>query len=131
MSKNRTYFKCIESFVRVHLAPACPEAVRRQFLDLWQNIAIKAHIHISMILVQIILKFGIAQFITRFKFAVVLSLLLNCIICQVHHPIGEVRQGEFSATRSHVALLVIVSLVVSILGSGHAECANVKLATMY
>ena len=123
-----TYFEGVETLVRVHLAPGGTEAVSSQFLDLWQNVAFKAHVQPAMILVDVILKFSIAQLVARFKFTVILGLLLYGIIGEVNHAIGKVVEGELAAGCAQVALCVVVRLEVAVVARHHAVGADVELA---
>ena len=114
--------------MRVHLAPGGTEAVGRQFLNLWQNVAFVAHVQPAMILVDVILKFSVAQLVAWFKFTVVFGFLLYGIIGEVHHAIGQVVEGELAAGCAQVALCVVVRLKVAVGACHHAVSADVELA---
>ena len=83
-----------------------------------------------MILVDVILKFSIAQLVAWFKFTVVLGLLLYSIIGEVHHAIGQVVEGELAAGCAQVALCVVVRLEVAVVACHHAVGADVELASV-
>lgn len=84
---EKTYFESVKSLVLVHLAPGASNTISGELLDLWNNIAIKAHIHASMVLIDIVLELLIAHFVARFKFPVVFRFLLNGVVCQMHHAV--------------------------------------------
>ena len=116
--------------MRVHLAPGGTEAVGRQFLDLRQNVAFEAHVEPTVVLVNVILKFSIAQLVAWFKFTVVLGLLLHGVVGEVHHAVGEVVEGELAAGGAQVALRVVVRLEVAVVACHHAVGADVELASV-
>ena len=125
-----TYFEGVEALVWVHLAPGGSKAVCGQLLDLGDDVPLKPHVHVAMVLVQVVLELGVGQLVARFKLSVVFCLLLNCVVRQMHHSIAQIGERELTTARSKVSLLVVVGLEVAVLGRGHAEGANVELASM-
>lgn len=80
-------FERVDTFIGVHLAPGGTEAVRCQLLDLREDVALEIYIKAAVVLINVVLEFVVAQFVSRFKFTVVFGLLLDGIVRQVHHPI--------------------------------------------
>ena len=75
-----TYFKGVESFIRIHLAVGCTETIRRQLLDLWQDVAFEANVLTATILIDVVLELCVAELVSWLELAVVFSFLLNGVI---------------------------------------------------
>ena len=77
--------------------------------------------------IKIFLKLGIRKLVSRFKFTIVIKLLLHRVIGQMNVPIWDVLEGELSAACPEVALSVPVTLKVAANGAHHGEAPDVKL----
>ena len=80
--------------------------------------------------VKILLKFDVAEFVSAFVFSIVIKLLLDSIVGQMHIPVGDILACEFFARGSQIALLVVVALKVSIDGAAHREASDVELSVL-
>lgn len=56
-----------------------------------------------------LIEVGVAQLVARFEFAVVLGLLLDGVVCQMHKLIVAVGEAEFFAACADVAFFVVPS----------------------
>jgi len=63
---------------------------------LGQQVSLEAHVQTAAVLVYISLEFDVAHLVARLKLAVVFGLLLDRIVCQVHHLVGEIGEGELA-----------------------------------
>ena len=81
-------------------------------------------------LVEVCLKFNIAELVSRFLFAVVLTVLLDSIISKMDHRIFYVREVEETARGPDVTFCVIIGLYVPINAGNHCICTNVKLTLL-
>ena len=94
--KSSTYLKGIASLEGVNLAPGSPHTVICELLDLREDVAVKANVQVAMVLVQVGLEVAVADLVARFELPVVFALLLDCIVSQVDHSVGQIGQRELS-----------------------------------
>jgi len=78
--------------------------------------------------VKILLKLNIAEFISRFKFSIIVQSLLDGIICQMHITVRDIFQSELSAAGSQVSVAVPISLEISIYCAHQSEASDVELS---
>ena len=78
------YLKRVYSFQGVNSAPDSSEAVGCKLLNLGKNVALKAHIELTVLRIQVILKVEVANLIAILVFAVIVCFFLDGIISQVH-----------------------------------------------
>ena len=90
--------------------------------NIFDNIAFDINI------IKIFLEFRVRELITRFKFSVIITLLLDSIISQVNQPIGDILQVKIFAACSQIALIVPVSLKISIDWGHQSVASNVELS---
>lgn len=64
---------------------------------------------IIMELVEISLKVAVTHFVTCFKFAKIVGLLLYCIICEMNKLVTQISKIKFFTTCPDVAILVEVA----------------------
>ena len=72
-----------------------------------------------------------AELVAIFKLAVVVSLLLNRIISQMHSNICHIVERVLAATRSDVPILIAVALKTAIDATQQAEAPEIKLALVH
>jgi len=131
LKEQKTYLKVVDALIRVHLSPSGSEAVSRQLLNLWQNIAFKANVEFCKVLVKVSLKVQVAELVSCLKLPVVLCFLLDSIVCEMDELVGKVAHIEFAARGAKVAFFVEVSFVIAIHRSYHGVGPDVKLASIY
>ena len=73
-----------------------------------------------------LLELGVAQLVAGLELSVVIKLLLDCIVGQVHIPIRHVLQREFTAGGTQVAFAVPVALQVTIYATHEGETTDVE-----
>ena len=62
-----------------------------------------------MKLVEVSLQVCVAELVVVFKFAEIISLFLDSVICQMNEPIVKVLQIKFAAAGTDVAIFIEVS----------------------
>src|SRR5947209_985398 len=62
------------------------------------------------LVVKVLLKFSIGKFVTIFELAIVVTLLLNSIICQMNKSISDIFQVEIFTTCSQITFTVPIPL---------------------
>lgn len=106
-------FKTILFMLRVDLSANRLNQFSRyifHFFEYWFELELSVGFNIS-------LKFSKCDFIATLKFSILLSFLLNSIVCQVNQFIVKVFQGVLSACCSNVAFFIPISFHTSINGS--------------
>jgi len=78
--------------------------------------------------IEELLKVSVAQLIAWLELAKVISILLNCIICQMRDLTLQIAQRELFAACSQIAFLVVVSFDDTIMRSDKSEAPDVKLS---
>ena len=68
--------------------------------------------------------------ISRFKFSVVITFFLNCVVREMDHPVLVILRRVLSGASPQVAILVPVTLEVAINGVCECVASNVKLAIL-
>jgi hypothetical protein len=80
---------------------------------------------------QIPLEVAVRELVSIFKFTIVFTVLLDCIIREMDVLVTEVLKGKLLAARPEIAILIKVATHASILGHHHAIDTNVELAFVY
>ena len=80
--------------------------------------------------VEIALQFCVGYFISRFVFAVVYTVFLDGIICQMNFIVLNVLQAPEVAGGPHVALLVPVGSEVAVVGGDQHVGSDVEFSAM-
>ena len=101
-----------------------------QLIHLADDIPLKAYAQIGVIFVKKQLKLVIGELVSWFELTIVLTPLLNCVVGQVHHSVGQVVDAVLAAGGSQVSLLVDPHLRVSVDGGHQHKGTDVKLATV-
>lgn len=73
------------------------ENINGHLVHLGHNVSLEADVQVRVVLVQVGLEFIIAQLVTWFVSAVVLGLLLNGIVSQVHKLVVQVVDAVLAA----------------------------------
>lgn len=76
------------------------------------------------------MKLRVAELVAGFKLSVVVELLLDGVIGQVHVTIGHVLDGEFSAACSQVSVGVPVALQVAVDRAHQGEAPDIELSIL-
>lgn len=79
-----TYLECVDTLVWVNFAPDRFHTIRGELFNLWQQIPVKTYLFIRVVLVQVVLEIRVRKLVPALELTVVIGLLLNRIICQVH-----------------------------------------------
>jgi hypothetical protein len=85
---------------------------------------------VNILGIKVLLKLKVAEFVAALKLTVIIKLLLDSIIGEVHVSVGNILQCEFLATGSHVTLIVPISLQVAIYGAHEREHSDVELSIL-
>ncbi len=72
-----------------------------------------------------------AELVAVFKFAKLLRLLLNRVICQVNELVGDVVEGVFTTAGPDIAILVAVALKASVNARAEAEATEIELPLVH
>ena len=84
-----------------------------------------------MLLVDHFRKVLQAQLISVLELAKLVSLLLNCIVCQMNERVSDVVECVLTTARPDVPVLIAVALKTAIDARAEAKAAEVKLALMH
>jgi hypothetical protein len=84
--------------MRVNLPGDCPDRVCCNLLQLRNDFF--DDIQFNILRVYVFLKVWIRELVPRFKFAIVITLFLNCIIGQVNESVGHILEIEILAASS-------------------------------
>ena len=88
--------------------------IQKSYLHLRKKIPLNADVEVRIVLINVVLEISVRKFVARLILTVVLSVLLNGVIGKMDHPVGQVLQGEFSATCSQVAISIEIALNVTV-----------------
>ncbi len=78
--------------------------------------------------IEISLVFFKRHFVSSFMFSIIISFLLNCIICQMNKFIAYLLEWILTRACTNVALIIKVPLEMSIDWSQHSIASNVKFS---
>ena len=84
------------------------------YLHLRKKIPLNANVEVRIVLINVVLEVSVRKFVASLILTVVLSVLLNCVVGKMDHPVGQVLQSEFSATGSQVAICIEIALNVTV-----------------
>lgn len=72
----------------------------------------------------------VTQLIMKFKFTIVLRVLLYRVVCKMNVPVIQLIHVELSAWRPYVAFRVVVALVDAVDRGDHGEDADVEFSSV-
>ena len=126
-----TYLEGVVETLRVYLMKGRLVGVRDQFLDLGENVSVEVKVELGLLHGDHFCEVLPAELVAIFKLAVVVSLLLNRIISQMHSNICHIVERVLAATRSDVPILIAVALKTAIDATQQAEAPEIKLALVH
>ena len=87
-----TYLERVVESVRVYLSECRLVGVRNKFLDLGEDVPVEVKVEFWLLRADNFRKVLPAQLVSIFKFSVVIGLLLNCVVSQMHGYIRNIVQ---------------------------------------
>ena len=128
---SRPYLEGVLKPVRVDLGEGCLESVSDQLLYLREKISDEVKVKVGLLGLHNLGKVLKTEFVAIFKFSVVIGLLLNRVVRQVHERVTHIVERELPAACADVPVLITVAFNGPVDARHEAEAAEVKLASVH
>ena len=112
----------------IDLLKNCFDCVRLQFVNLRQYVPFNIDLSVRKVCVEILLQLRVRHFIPLLKFAIVLTLLLYSVICQMNHPIAHILYREIFTRCPDVPFLINVPSHIIVHASHKPICSDIEFS---
>ena len=106
----------------------CSEDVGCEFVDLSQQVSLKADVELSVVLIKIVLELIVRHLVTSFVFSISFVSLLYRVIRQMNQSVGQVVNVILVGACSDISFFVEVALLAASDGSQHGIGSDVEFA---
>ena len=114
--------------MRVDLPGHSLDGISGYFLQLRHNIF--DNVEFGILRVQVLLEVNVRELVSCFELAIVITLFLDRIVCQVDKSIGDILQVEVFAARSEIPFVVPVTLQIPINAGQKSVAPDVELPAL-
>lgn len=112
----------------VYFREGCFESVCDQLLNLREDISVEVKVDFGLLRTDNLCKVLPTELVSILKLAVVVSFLLDRIVCQMNELVGHIVKSVLPATRSDIAVLVAIAFQTAINARQQSKATEVKLA---
>lgn len=85
-------------------------------------------LNVIVIVIKISLKVSKGKLVSRFEFPIIFTMLLDCVICEMDHAVGQILHIKLFASCANIAILKPITLLDSINTCHQYIASNVKFS---